>query len=72
MDYLCYLCLLFVKLLRRFIAASSLPAGKGLTSWLSSVMLNCVYITFPCDILSQVWYLIVSVPDRCHLSYYKC
>ena len=30
---------------------------------------NCVFVTFPCGILGQVWYLVVSIPDRCHLSY---
>ena len=30
---------------------------------------NCIFITFPCDILGQVWYLIVSIPDFCRLSY---
>ena len=34
------------------------------------VMLICVFITFPCGILGQVWYLIVSIPDLCHLSYF--
>ena len=52
-----------------FIAALWSPAGKGLTSWLSFVMLNCVFVTFPCGILGQVWYLIVSIPDLCDLSY---
>ena len=54
---------------RLFIAALWSPAGKGLTSWVSFVMLNCVFVTFPCGILGQVWYLIVSIPDLCHLSY---
>ena len=30
---------------------------------------SCVFVTFPCGILGQVWYLIVSIPDLCHLSY---
>ena len=47
------------------------PAGKGLTAWLLFVMFNCVIATFPCGILGQVWYLIVSIPDLCHLCYYK-
>ena len=64
------LCLLFVMLLCLFIAALWSPAGKGLTSLLSFVMLNCVFVTFPCGILGQVWYLIVSIPDLCHLSYF--
>ena len=29
----------------------------------------CIYVTFLCGILGQVWYLIVSFPDLCRLSY---
>ena len=36
----------------------------------SFVMFNCVFVTFPCGILGQVWYMIVSTPDLCHLSYF--
>ena len=49
------------------IAALWSPAGKGLSSWLSFVALNCVVVTFPFGILGQVWYLIVSIPDICPL-----
>ena len=45
------------------------PVGKGLISWLSFVMFNCVFVIFPCGILGQVWYMIVSFPDSCLLSY---
>ena len=68
MDHLCYLCLVFVMLLRLFIAALLSPARKGLTSWLLFVMSNCDFVTFPCGILGQVWYLIVLIPDLCCLS----
>ena len=61
MDHLCYLCLVFVMLSHLFIAALWSPAGKGLTSWLLFVMFNCVFVTFPCGILCQVWYLIVLI-----------
>ena len=54
---------------RLFIAALWSPAGKGLISWLLFVMFNYVCVTFPCGILGQVWYLIVSIPDLCRLSY---
>ena len=70
MDHLCYSCLVFVKLLHLFIAAFWSLAGKGLTYWLSFVMFYCVFVTFPCGILGQVWYLIVSIPDLCCLSYF--
>ena len=70
MDHKCYFCLLFVMLSRLFIAALWSLAGKGLTSWLLFVIFNCVFATFPCAILGQVWYLIVSIPDLCCLSYF--
>ena len=69
MDHLCYLCLVFVMLSCLFIAAVWSPAGKGLTSWRLFVMFNFVFVTFPCGILGQVWYLIVSFPNLCHHSY---
>ena len=30
----------------------------------------CIFVTFLCGILSQMWYLIVSFPDLCRLSYF--
>ena len=61
MDLLCFFCLCE----RLFICALWSPAGKGLTSWLSFVVSN-----FPIGILAQVWYLIVSIPDLCTLTYF--
>ena len=61
---------MFVTLLRLFIAALRLPAGKGLTSWLFFVIFVCVNVTFRCRILGQVWYLIVSFPALYRLSYF--
>ena len=31
---------------------------------------DCNFVTFPCGILGQVWYLIASFPDLCRLSYF--
>ena len=45
--------------MRLFICALWLPAGKGLTSWLSFVVSSCEFAT-----------LIVSIPDLCTLTYY--
>ena len=70
MDHLCYLCLVFFMLSSLFIAALWLPAGKGMNSWLLFVMSNCVFVTFPCGILGQVWYLIVSISDLYPISYF--
>ena len=32
---------------------------------------SCILVTYPCGILGQVLYLIVSFPDLCLLSYFK-
>ena len=47
---------------RLFITAVWSSAWKRLT-------FNCVFVTFPCGILGQMWYLIVSFPDLCRHSY---
>ena len=70
MDHLCYFCIVFVMLSRLLIAALWSPAGKGLSSWLSFVVLDCVSVTFPFGILGQVWYLIVSIPELCTISFF--
>ena len=70
MDHLCCFYIVFVMLSRLLIAALWSPAGKGLTSWLSFVVLNCVIVTFPFGILGQAWYFIVSIPDLCPHSYF--
>ena len=44
--------------------------GKGLTSWLFFCDIYCDFVTFQFGILGQVWYLIVSIPDPCYLSYF--
>ena len=63
---LCLLCLC----MRLFICALWPPAGKGLTSWLSFVVSNREFFFFPIGILGQAFYLIVSIPDLCTLTYF--
>ena len=61
-------CIVFAMFCARlFICALWSPAGKGLISWLSFVVSLC---HFPINILGQVWYLIVSIPDLCSLTYF--
>ena len=72
MDILCFcsvLCLL-CHCARLFNCALWSPAGKGLTSWLAFVVSNCEFVTFPIGILGRVWFLIVSIPDLCTLTYF--
>ena len=36
------------------------------------VIFNCgVFLTFPCGIMGQVWYMIVSISDLCRLYYFQ-
>ena len=39
---------------------------------LFALLFSFVFVTFPCGVLGQVWYLIVSIPDLCHLTYSVC
>ena len=68
MDLLCFCSVLCLVCLCECLFICNLwpPAGKGLTSWLSFVVSH-----FPIGILGQVWYLIVSIPDLCTLTYFK-
>ena len=43
----CYVFCLLCLCARLFICALWSPAGKGLTSWLSFVVSNCEFVTFP-------------------------
>ena len=63
------LCLLCLRV-RLFICALWSPAGKGLTYWLPFVVSYCEFFTFPLVSWVQVWYLIVSIPDLCTLTYF--
>ena len=70
MDHFCYSVFVFVMLCCLFIAALWSPIGKGLTPWLSFlfVVLLC-FDAFSLGVLGQMWYLIVSIPDLCFLTY---
>ena len=72
MDHLCYLCLVIVMLSHLFIAALWSPKRERAAADLRLVLVcdvYCDFVTFPFGILGQVWYLIVSIPDPCCLSY---
>ena len=65
------LCLVFAMFCARlFICASWSPAGKGLTSWLSFVV-SSVSLSLSHWYPGSVWYLIVSIPDLCNLTYFQ-
>ena len=60
------MCLVFLMLSRLF----------NVTCWERADLLAFVgdvyfiFVTFSCGIMCQVWYLIVSFPGLCHLSYF--
>ena len=53
-------------------AFASVHCCLVVTCWERADLLapDFVFVTFPCGNLGQVWYLIVSIPDLCHLSYF--
>ena len=65
MDLLCYLYFLFVMLLRLVVKCLE---RADLLALVCDVYF--VFVPFPCGILGQVWYLMVSIPDLCRLSYF--
>ena len=72
MDHFCYLVLCLSCVCICSFATLWSSVGNGLTSWLLYVMSNCDFVPFPCGgILGQVWYLIVLIPDLCHLFYFN-
>ena len=63
-------CLAFAMFCARlFICALWSPAGKGLTSWLSFVV-SSVSLSLSHWCPGSVWYLIVSIPDLCTITYF--
>ena len=67
MDHLCvfFVCLVFLMLLCLFIATLE---RADLLALVGDVY--CIFATFSCGILGQVWYSIVSFPDLCRLPYF--
>ena len=64
MVHLCYIVFMSCAC-HAFIAALWSPDLLSLVFYV-----YLVFVTFPCGILGQVWYFIVSIPDLCHLSYF--
>ena len=76
MDLFCYLCLSLPNCGVCFLQHHGYLLGKAwprcfLYVMFSCVCFLCIFFTFPFGVLGQVWYLIVSIPDLCFLSYLK-
>ena len=67
-----HLCLVFIMPLRLFIDTLWSLAGKRTDKLALVGDVYCIFVTFQYGILGQVWYLIVSFPDLCRLSYLYC
>ena len=61
MDLLCFFCLVFAVFL-----SASVYMCFVVTCWEKGDLLA----HFPIGIMGQVWYLIVSIPDLCTLTYF--
>ena len=55
---------------RLFIAALCSPEGKGADPLALVCDVYSDFVAFRFGILGQVWYLIVSIPNPCCLSYF--
>ena len=74
LEHLCYFCLVFFVHSCAFVCRCLVVDCWG---WPLGSRLWCLIVTlsFSHCILGQVWYLIVSIPDLCYLSYlniFKC
>ena len=71
-EHFCYLCLVLVAFSCRPVHCNLVVTCWERTELLTllCVMFYCVFVTFPCGVLDQVWCLIVSIPDLCLLSYF--
>ena len=64
MDHICFLFLVFL-----------MHCCLVVTCWERADLLAlvgdfyCIFVTFPCGVLGEVWYFIVSFPNLCRLSY---
>ena len=73
MGHFCYLC--FVRICRVILTVhcsrvvTCLERADLLA--LMCVMFYCVFVSFSCCVLGQVWCLIGSIPDLCILSYFS-
>ena len=75
-DLVCFFCVLCFVSLPYYLSCFLQPCGhllgngRPLDCLVYDVFLCSSFVTFPYGVLGQVWYLIVSIPDLCLLSYF--
>ena len=65
-----FLCIVFLMLSRLFTYCLMVTCWERADLWALVGDVYCIFVTFPCGVLGQLWYLTVSFPDLCHLSYF--
>ena len=68
---LCYLCLVFVMLSRLFICWLVVTCWERADRLALVCDVYCVFVTFLCGFLGQVWYLNLSIPGLCRFPKIK-
>ena len=68
-DPFCYLCFVLSSCFICSLQPCGHLLGKGLPLGSFVYDVSLCFVTFPCGVLGQVWYLIVSIPDLCLFPY---
>ena len=69
MDHLCF-CILCFSCFRVCSCCLVVTCWENADFLALAGDVYCIFATFICGVLGQGWYLIVSFPDLCHLSYF--
>ena len=65
-----FLCLVFLMLSSLFIATHVVTCRERDDLLVLVGDVYCIFVTFPCGVLGQMWYLIIPFSDLGHLSYF--
>ena len=71
MDHFSYLCIVFVMLFPAHFSLVVTCGGRANLLALLNVMFYCVFVSFPCGVMGQMWILIVSITDICLLTHFQ-
>ena len=67
----CFFCGSFLLLMCSYFTVVSVPYSLAITCWEKAVCdVFLCFVTFPYGVSGQVWYLLVSMSDLCHVRYF--